>query len=248
MSNSRFIELKFVLKSYFPCLLLFQNQSSTQATPLQRSNSSQITSTVIGQQQKGMNINGGGNKSHQHQVHRQHMTNNHFLAHHQNMMNNNSHTNNGGYLNDKNNNHLVESGLDAATILGHPPSSPTNSSSSSMSTSSSGSSSNAILIDQQNLKHLIAQQIQQHHQHNQQKLLMHNALQRTVSHPHHANQMSYVNSLMDNLGTVGLSAANPIPTSPGAGSGCGDTISATHRKLERTQSEPLPQQQVNTSR
>lgn len=73
-----------------------------------------------------------------------------------------------------------------------------------------------------------AQQAQVNHNHqqqqNQQKILLHNALQRAVSHPHNttstpASVASLVNTLIENFG---------------------------HRKLERTQSEPLPQ--VNTSR
>lgn len=57
-------------------------------------------------------------------------------------------------------------------------------------------------------------------QQNQQKMLLHSALTRAVSHPQgNNNVVSLVNSLIENLG---------------------------HRKLERTQSEPLPQ--VNTSR
>lgn len=57
-------------------------------------------------------------------------------------------------------------------------------------------------------------------QHNQQKFLIHNALSRAVSHPQ-GNVVSLVNSLIENFGQG-------------------------HRKLERTQSEPLPQ--ANTSR
>lgn len=56
-------------------------------------------------------------------------------------------------------------------------------------------------------------------QQQQQKILLHNALSRTVSHQPGANDVvSLMNTLMD----------------------------FGHRKLERTQSEPLPQ--VNTSR
>lgn len=69
----------------------------------------------------------------------------------------------------------------------------------------------------------VNQQHQQQQQQNQQKILLHNALQRAVSHPHNqttpASVASLVNTLIENFG---------------------------HRKLERTQSEPLPQ--VNTSR
>lgn len=57
-------------------------------------------------------------------------------------------------------------------------------------------------------------------QHNQQKFMLHSALSRAASHPQ-GNVVSFVNSLIENLGQG-------------------------HRKLERTQSEPLPQ--ANTSR
>ena len=57
------------------------------------------------------------------------------------------------------------------------------------------------------------------HQQQQQKMLLHSALTRAVSHPQGGNVASLVNSIIENFG---------------------------HRKLERTQSEPLPQ--VNASR
>ncbi|GAB0097496.1 Protein TIS11 [Sergentomyia squamirostris] len=74
---------------------------------------------------------------------------------------------------------------------------------------------------------LIVAAAQQHQQHHNQKMMLHNALQRAVSHPHGAggaangtNVANFVSTIIENLGG--------------------------HRKLERTQSEPLPQ--VNTSR
>jgi tristetraprolin len=90
-------------------------------------------------------------------------------------------------------------------------------------TSASTAAAAALALQQQLNAAVAAQQAQvnqQHQQQQQQKLLIHNALQRAVSQPHAAaTAMSLVNSLIENFG---------------------------HRKLERTQSEPLPQ--VNTSR
>ncbi|XP_055695845.1 protein TIS11 [Lutzomyia longipalpis] len=74
---------------------------------------------------------------------------------------------------------------------------------------------------------LIVAAAQQHQQQHNHKMIIHSALQRAVSHPHGAagatngtNVATFVNTIIENLGG--------------------------HRKLERTQSEPLPQ--VNTSR
>lgn len=96
-------------------------------------------------------------------------------------------------------------------------------------TATSATAAAALALQQQLNAAVAAQQAQVNHQHqqqqqqNQQKLLLHNALQRAVSHPHNqttpASVASLVNTLIENFG---------------------------HRKLERTQSEPLPQ--VNTSR
>lgn len=91
-----------------------------------------------------------------------------------------------------------------------------------LSTSPSTQSAVALAFQQQLNAAVAAQQAQvnqQHQQQQQQKLLIHNALQRAVSQPNAAATAALVNSLIENFG---------------------------HRKLERTQSEPLPQ--VNTSR
>lgn len=90
---------------------------------------------------------------------------------------------------------------------------------------------------------------------NQQQQAMHNTLQRTISHPMHSlvqqqqqqQQHHPLSFVMDNLNGQQQNL-----------NGCGDAqpqsaavaAALAHRKLERTQSEPLPQQQqlVNTSR
>lgn len=72
---------------------------------------------------------------------------------------------------------------------------------------------------QQQINAAAAAMVAQHQQQQHQKMLLHNALTRAASHPQGGNVVSLVNSFIENLG---------------------------HRKLERTQSEPLPQ--VNTSR
>jgi hypothetical protein len=73
----------------------------------------------------------------------------------------------------------------------------------------------------QNLNAVVAQSQQQEHQ-SQTKIMLHNALTRAASHP-----TGNVDTLMNSLSEI-------LRASTG------------HRKLERTQSEPLPQ--VNTSR
>lgn len=110
-------------------------------------------------------------------------------------------------------------------------------------------------MDQMDKMDQMEQQIQQQTQTKtlNQQFRFHAALTRTISTPqpqlkqHHLNQIhshqqqqlqqqvqpqqqdanvaTLVNTLIENLGNINL-----------------------HRKLERTQSEPLPQQQVNTSR
>lgn len=95
---------------------------------------------------------------------------------------------------------------------------------SQQSTNSSGNSSpnnhNNNIMYQHQINQAAAAMVAQHQQQQHQKLLLHTALTRAVSNPNNGNNVvSLVNSLIENLG---------------------------HRKLERTQSEPLPQ--VNTSR
>lgn len=154
-----------------------------------------------------------------------------------------------GFAYDKNNNQsLLMENLDLinSVVQQMPPSSPTNSTTSSMSTSSSSCSSSSNNNNNQLHPFMLKQLI------NQQQQAMHNTLQRTISHPMHSMsqqhaQMSFTSSLMDNLQQQQQQNLN----------GCGDAqpsavaaALAQHRKLERTQSEPLPQQQqlVNTSR
>ncbi|XP_059619897.1 protein TIS11 [Phlebotomus argentipes] len=94
----------------------------------------------------------------------------------------------------------------------------------SVSLSHNGAPPQHSLLQQQ----LIVAAAQQHQQQHNHKMILHSALQRAVSHPHGAagaaangaNVATFVNTIIENLGG--------------------------HRKLERTQSEPLPQ--VNTSR
>lgn len=78
------------------------------------------------------------------------------------------------------------------------------------------------------------QQQQQHNNHphqTHQQQLIHNALTRAVSNPIAAN----VNNLFTSLNEI-----------VNVGGTTTDAINIAHRKLERTQSEPLPQ--INTSR
>jgi hypothetical protein len=69
----------------------------------------------------------------------------------------------------------------------------------------------------------------------------HHALARTVSTPiSDANQQAVVNNLFTSLNDILNGAVNTAVAAANANVGSG------HRKLERTQSEPLPQ--TNTSR
>ncbi|KAL5277417.1 ZFP36L2 family protein [Megaselia abdita] len=103
----------------------------------------------------------------------------------------------------------------------------------------------SALLQQQLSVVAAAQKQQQQQQQQQQKL--HTALSRAVSVPQNATSaqvVSLMNTLMENL-----ALANNISNSNQLLAAAASTAANSngHRKLERTQSEPLPQQ-VNTSR
>lgn len=100
---------------------------------------------------------------------------------------------------------------------------------------------------QQQLSVVAAQQQQQ-----QQQQKLHTALSRAVSVPQNsttnAQVVSLMNTLMENLANANtLTSSNQLLAAAAAAASSAAATSNGHRKLERTQSEPLPQQ-VNTSR
>lgn len=75
----------------------------------------------------------------------------------------------------------------------------------------------------------------------------HAALARTVSTPiSDANQQAVVNNLFTSLNDILNGAATAAAVAVNGGSNNSNVNGGGHRKLERTQSEPIPQ--TNTSR
>lgn len=105
---------------------------------------------------------------------------------------------------------------------------------------------NTALLQQQ-LSVVAAQQQQQQ----QQQHKLHTALSRAVSVPQNsatsAQVVSLMNTLMENLANANTISNSNQLLAAAAAAASSAANSNGHRKLERTQSEPLPQQ-VNTSR
>lgn len=80
-----------------------------------------------------------------------------------------------------------------------------------------------------------------------QEMGHHAALARTVSTPiSDANQQAVVNNLFTSLNDILNGAATAAAVAVNGGSNNNNVNGGGHRKLERTQSEPIPQ--TNTSR